>query len=313
MIFTLLTLHIKQLGRLLREIGPFRSLVLVALVAFTLARASSLTPPFTYILAAFVVLLLASLHVFRKDKTFLRILGARSYLLYAVEYHLLASPFYLLFLLNRQWLPVLGVAVAVGLIPLLTLSVRRSRSAAYPLTILPAQAFEWKSGLRRHGLTVGLLYGLALACYPYPFIALAVVVLFTLLVTTFYDESESRPMVDAFAASPQAFLLSKWRTQLTLFWTGCAPLLLIFIVAYPEYGYVLPVLFVVSSLIQVLSINLKYSLYEPGLSLNKSIFMAIYFLSLFVPYFVPVPLVMSVYYYRRARRNLQPYLHASHQ
>ena len=100
--------------------------------------------------------------------------------------------------------------------------------------------------------------------------------------------------------------------ELTLFWLGCAPLLLLFLLTNSTYWYVLLVWVVVSSVIQVLSISLKYGFYEPGLALNKDVFMGIYFLSLFVPYFVPVPLVMLFYYYRRATRNLQTYLDASH-
>ena len=312
MILTLLTLHARQLGRLAGEIGGFRSLVLLALLAFTLARVATLEPPLTYAVATLLVFLLASLHVFRKDNTFLKIVGAHYYGLYATEYHLLVSPFYGVFLLQSQWLTLLGMLVAVSLVPLLRVTFRPRTSGICGLPLVPPEAFEWKSGLRRYGVIIGSLYFLALVCYPYPFVALAVVVVFTLLVTTFYNESESRLMVDVYTTSPRAFLLTKWRIQLTLFWAGCAPLLLIFALAYPKYWYVLLVLFVVSSIIQVLGINLKYSLYEPGRSLNKDIFMAIYFLSLFVPYFVPVPLAMAFHYYRRAHRNLQTYLDDSY-
>ena len=312
MILTFLVLHAKQGGRLLKELGIIRSLTVLALLTFTLARTYTLEPPLTYVLAAFVVFLLVSLHTARKDKDFLKMLNIQTYELFAVEYHLLASPFYVIFLLNQRWWPLIGVAVGVCLVPLLTLNFRRRAGVVRALAFIPAEAFEWKSGLRRHGIIIALLYLLALGCYSYPFVALAVVVVFTLLVTTFHNESESRPMVDALAGSPTAFLVAKWRTQLVLFWTGCLPLLLIFLGALPEYWYVVPVLFIVSSIIQVLSINLKYALYEPGLTLNKDVFMAIYLLSLFVPYFVPVPLVMAFYYYRRANRNLQTYLDDSY-
>lgn len=285
---------------------------MLVLLAFTLTRTYTLEPPLTYALAVLLVFLLASLHTFREDHTFLKILGVRSYRLYIVEYHLLAAPFYVEFLLNGRWGELMAVLAMVSFIPLLNVRIQRKANTARSLAIIPSEAFEWKSGLRRHGMLIGLLYLLALMCYPYPFVALLVIVVFTFIVTTFYNESEPRAMVEAFEASPSTFLLGKWRVQLTLFWLGCAPLLLIFLLANSAYWYVLLVWVIVSSIIQVLSINLKYGLYEPGLTLNKDIFMFIYSLSLFVPYFVPVPLVMLFYYYRRATKNLQTYLDASH-
>lgn len=312
MALSLFVLHAKQFGRLLKEVGLFRSLVLLALLTFVLVRAYTIEPPLTYGLAALLVSLLSSLHAFRKDKVFLRVLGLQEYLLYAVQYHLLVSPFYAIFLLNRRWWSLMAVVIGVCLVPLLTPSFQHQVGTVRPLAFVPPEAFEWKSGLRRYGIIIGLLYLIALVGYPYPFVALAVIIVFTLLATTFYNESEPRPMVDVFVGSPTAFLIAKWRIQLMLFWTGCLPLLLIFLWALPEYWYVALVLGVVSSIIQVLSINLKYSLYEPGLSLNKGIFMFIYFLSLFVPYFVPVPLAMALYYYRRANQNLQTYLDDSY-
>ncbi len=285
---------------------------MLSLLVFTLARTYTLEPPLTYAVAAFLVFLLASLHILREDHTFLKILDVRRYRLYAVEYHLLATPIYAEFLLNGRWVELTAVVAAVSFVPLLNLSIQRKANTAYSLAIIPPEAFEWKSGLRRHGILIGLLYLAALVCYPYPFIALLVIVVFTFVVTTFYNEPEPRVMVEAFGGSPATFLRSKWRVQLTLFWLGCAPLLLLFLLVNADYWYVLLVWVIVSSIIQVLSINLKYGLYEPGLRLNKDVFMAIYFLSLFVPYFVPVPLLMLFYYYRRATKNLQTYLDASH-
>ena len=312
MILIFLELHTKQLGRLLKELGLVRSLIVLALLAFTLARTYTLEPPLTYALVALLVFLLTSLHTFRKDRAFLKILGVQSYRLYAVEYHLLATPFYIELLLNGRWVELMAVLATVSFIPLLSVSIQRKANTARGLAALPPEAFEWKSGLRRHGMLIGLLYLLALMCYSYPFVALLVIVVFTFIVTTFYNESEPRAMVEAFGGSPATFLLGKWRVQLTLFWLGCAPLLLLFLLANSAYWYVLLVWVIVSSIIQVLSINLKYGLYEPGLTLNKDLFMFIYSLSLFVPYFVPVPFVMLCYYYRRASKNLQTYLDASH-
>lgn len=309
MIITLLKLHLKQLGRLLRELGMIRGVIVLALVFFTLARIYTLTPPLTYIVIAIVFLSLASLHVSRKDKTFLQLISDQTRSLYLVEYHLLASPVYLEFLLNSWWVEVAGLLVGITLIPLANVRSNAKASRIRSLSFIPASAFEWKSNLRKQGLWIGLLYVLALVLYSYPFVTLVVIVIFTFIVTTFYNESEPRSMVEVFAdSSPRAFLWQKGKVHLLLFWAGCLPLLLVFLLMNTKYWYVLVIWFFISSVIQLLSIMLKYCFYEPGNTLNKNVFMFIYFLSLFVPFFVPVPLVMLINYYGRAKNNLSTYL-----
>ena len=311
MVIHVLMLRLNQLIRLAREIGVIRTGVVVLLLALVMARINTLTGPLTYLVVTLLVLQLTLVHLFRKDKTFLQQLGIRRPMLYLAEYHALASPVTLLLLLNRHWGALSLLVATVSVIPWLSVTLLTARTGnAWSLRFIPPHAFEWKSGLRQRGGLIGSLYALALVLSPYPFATLLVIIAFTFIVTTFYNESESRQLVGVFADSPTHFLLKKGRTQLALFWSGCAPLLLIFLVVNPRYWYVLLIWGFVSSIIQLLSIHLKYSLYEPGTTLNKDVFMAIYFLSLFVPFFVPVPLVMMVHYYRRAHRNLTNYLSA---
>ncbi|MGB3586616.1 MAG: hypothetical protein WBA23_08760 [Tunicatimonas sp.] len=309
MVIILLKLHLRQLGRSLRALGIIRSIFVLALLFFTLTRIHTATPPITYVVTALVFLSLASLHTFRKDKVFLQLLDVQPRLLYLIEYHLLASPLYVLFLLNFRWLEVASLLVAVTLIPFINMNLTAQAGQIRSLSFVPAPAFEWKSNLRKQRIWIGLLYISALVLYAYPFVTLLVIVIFTFVVTTFYNEAEPRSMVEVFAdISPRTFLWQKGKAHLLVFWVGCLPLVLIFLVVNTEYWYVLVIWFFVSSIIQLLSIMLKYSFYQPGHTLNNNVFMFIYFLSLFVPFFVPVPLVMLINYYRRAKNNLRPYL-----
>jgi hypothetical protein len=312
MILTFLLLHLKQLFRLLKELGIIRSLILLFLAGAAMARAFTLSPSRPDLLCFVLVLSLFSLHTFRKDKAFLKILPVRRYLLYFVEYHLIASPFYLRLLLDRHGMIALLAFAAISLIPFVNIRLNRNGSSFTRLNFIPSEAFEWKSGLRKHGLLIAVLYLLSLSLYQYPYVAFVVIVIFTLISTTFYNEAEPQQMVEVFQLAPRQFMFRKWEMQLMLFWTGCIPLMLIYLFANFAYWYVLPVLVLVSSIIQILSINLKYSFYAPGESINKTIFIAIYVLSLFVPFFVPVPLVMMLNYQRKAMINLKGYLNDSY-
>ncbi|WPP50298.1 hypothetical protein [Catalinimonas niigatensis] len=279
------------------------------LAVFAIASAFTLSPE---LLGLVLFLLLFSLHTFRNDKAFLKILPIRRYLLYCVEYHLIASPFYLQFLLHQQWIISLIAFATISLIPFVDIRLNSKRSFFTRIHFIPSEAFEWKSGIRKQGLLIAILYLIALSLYQYPYVALVGIVIFTLISTTFYNEDEPQQMVGVFQLSPRPFLFRKWKMQLLLFWTGCIPLMLIYLFANPAYWYILPVLILLSSVIQILSINLKYSFYAPGASMDKSIFIVIYVLSLFVPFFVPVPLVMMFNYQRKAVTNLKAYLDDSY-
>ncbi|MEK6478935.1 hypothetical protein WJR50_15420 [Catalinimonas sp. 4WD22] len=309
MILSFLSLHLKQLIRVLKELGLFRCLIVLVLLSFALARVFTLSPD---LLCFVLIFSLFSLHILRKDKAFLKFLPIRRYLLYAVEYHLIASPFYVRLLLDQQWITSLLSFTATSIIPFVNVILMSNGAALHRLKLIPAESFEWKSGIRKHSFIITALYMLAISLYQYPYVAFVVLVLFTLLSTTFYNEGEPLQMVEVFQLAPRQFMFMKWKMQLLLFWTGCTPLMLIYLLGNTAYWYVLPVLILVCSVIQILSINLKYSFYVPGESVDKSIFIAIYVLSLFVPFFVPVPLVMMFNYQHKAIVNLKAYLNDSY-
>ena len=105
------------------------------------------------------------------------------------------------------------------------------------------------------------------------------------------------------------FGLDQFQSQLIDFAFLILPLISIFLVVNIRYWYVLAIFLIISAIIQTLSICLKYAFYEPGRTINKSIFITVYALSIFVPFFVPVPLIMMVHYFRKAESNLNHFLY----
>ena len=148
---TFLILRAKQAGRLFRELGVVRGLIVLLLLTIASVRMYTLEPPFTYGMAVLLFLSLLSLHVFRQDKIFLAVLGIRSYWLFLLEYHLLASPVYLIFLLNGRWIEAASVGATVSLIPVVRLRFTRQQSVVRRLPFIFPEAFEWKSRLRKQG------------------------------------------------------------------------------------------------------------------------------------------------------------------
>lgn len=308
MIAAFARLRFKQCTRFLIELGIIRSVILLFIFFVVLSSSLTIAALYPSLSCIFLLIVIFSLHTIRGDKTFLKILHLNTFRLYLAEYHFISSPIYFSLLLHNHWIEALWGFAGVSVIPKLNFFMSNENKAFLKLNFLPAEAFEWKSGLRKNYITVLFLYILAIVLFQFPMFAFLVIVIFTFVGITFYNESESRQMVEVFAVSAKQFIRRKGKNQLTIFWIGCLPLILIFLIVNKEYWYVLPAVVIISSIIQLVSIHLKYTFYEPGKTIDNSIFMIVYFFSLFVPFFVPVPLAMLFYYYHKATSNLKNYL-----
>ena len=310
-------LYIRQLQRLLSELGLWRRIFLLLLVIMLFSVLISKVHSHSPLIAVAAFVSISTLHFQRKDMRFLKIVNINEKLLYFVHYHLLSLPLYLIFGIFLQLIPLLLLFTGISLIPFLSFSNQfPGNSFSFKglnlLKFLPLFNFEFLSGLRKHKIYLLILYALALVFFQYPLVALFVMIIFTFIATSFYNEAEPWIMLEVYQLSPRRFLLSKIKRHLATFWILCLPLMVLFLIRQPEYWYVTGVLIILSSVIQALSICLKYAFYEPGKNFDNSIFMVMYGLSLLVIFFIPVPFVMLVYYFRKATQNLNHYLYDYH-
>lgn len=310
-------LYLRQLGRLLTELGLWRKVmaVFLAVVFLFLLGSKVKTDPGLIILAVFA--LVASVHFQRNDRHFLKIVNIDEKALFFIHYHLIAAPAYFLLVIFQQFMPFLYLLVGISILPFLSFTnpFAGFGSSFQNLTLfknLPRFSFEFISGLRKNKVWLIILYTLAVVFFQYPMVPFCAIIVFTFITTSFYNESEPWIMLEVYQLPPRKFLLQKIKSHLSAFWILCLPLIFLFLLQEAAYWYVMPVLMVVSSVIQSLSICLKYTFYEPGKNFDNSIFMVIYGLSLLVIFFIPVPFVMLVYYFRKATQNLNHYLYDYH-
>jgi hypothetical protein len=306
---TLISIRFRQLLRYTVELGIFRGMVAILLLLFFYVSALQTFSP--WLTAGIIGGLLISIHTTRLDKTFLSIIKVRSTLVFFVEYLLLALPFLVPLLLKNHWQPALSLFGVTLFLPLLNVRITdTSRRFRWVVAWLPAAMFEWKSGLRKHFFSLLIIYAIGLFCYNFTVAAPIALLLLTLINCDFYVATESREMLEAFEMPPGKLLHLKLKNQLTIFWLLCLPLLMVFILFHGTYWYVLPVVMLLCTVLQVLSILLKYAVYSPHENLQGNfLLIGLSIIFFFFPFLLPLPFLWIVKYYKKAMNNLHFYLH----
>ena len=303
-------LHLHQLLRALKEIGLGRLILLGPMGLYLLLRMVFLPmemPSFGWLPP---VLLILTIQVSRKDFGFLRLLYFSTYRLLASEYLLLALPWSIVYLIDGNGLfSLIGPACAV-VAPLIKVNLDRLKGGFdWAGNIFPVEAFEWKSGVRKHFLSLAIVYILCLVFCQFVASGLAYIALMTGFIIEFFTQAESRPMIQAISASPNRFLWQRIRLQLAIFWLLALPHVGLFLIFHHTYWYILLYFVVMFSIVQAFYVAFKYAAYRPDASLKgNTLMMAFVWGSCFIPFFTPIPILMLIWNLMRAGTNLRFYM-----
>ena len=258
-----------------------------------------------------------SLHFLRRDHRFLNILSTQTYKIYFQEYFCLISPILILLSLNQHWLLVIILLSALVLmitvlnfIPFQTLW-RPISFFTFPLLLhfIPPFLFEWRSGFRRSGIQVLVIYSLALGLSFLPFASLFLLALLTFVMSGFYTDGESLSILNAGLLSPKEFLQKKIFVHCKYTSIGLLPVLGVYFVQHPADWYFIPIAWCVYMVNIVYFITLKYALYRPDKKLvAETVWTAILFVSTLIPFLFPMPFLIAHRNYSLAKINLKSYL-----
>ena len=310
MVKTFTQLRLRQAGRILAELGPFR-IAGILFLGFGLIGTVSSSPLLLVLSGGGLIF---NAHFNRQDKRFLRVLRARRYLLYVAEYSMMASPFLLGLLLWEAWELSGILALLLLSVPLLDFtlnSIPKFRLRKWPF--IPHAAYEWKAGLRKNGWFIGILMITGFALAVYPLAMLAVILALSLATSGFWLQCESRPMIQAHGLAPKAFLLRRLTMQLALTAVLWVPFMLIFLYHLPAYWYALLYISLTGVGIQAFAVVFKYAVYEPGKAVHINLLFIVFVaFCYFIPFFIPVGPLLAIRYFNRAQTKLSPYLHAYH-
>lgn len=250
-------------------------------------------------------------HGTRTDERFLRTAGAPHRRIYAVEYAAASLPASILLLVSPfPWTAAAPfVAVLAALLPAGTLRARQVRRSAAVRVPGPADAFEWKAGLRGSAPGVLMVYVMAGVLARYPAAALLGIVVLAWIAAAMYQEGEGWPMLEALGRAPARFLRRKIAHALGYWTMLAAPLCILVLILHAALWPVLAAVLAGCAVIVAGAVLLKYALYHEGRppSVAGLLGLVAVTASVAVP---PVALFLLHRLWRMAVRNLDPYLYA---
>lgn len=311
---TLLHIRLLQGIRQLRKAGIFPTVLLLLgcfLIFYKIHQLKIESREERLLLSFWCGSFLWGIQVARKDKRFLEMLYPEHFSNYIrLEYLLFSLPFTLAFLFSPVKMIAFGLVISCLIVPIVkkTIELKKGTSIILLKALIPPANFEWNAGMRKHQYAILLLYviGVVLSFFHVVgFLALSIICFIT---NTFFQESESYVVLTLTAQDEKAFLHHKLGSQLSLFLKITSPLLVIYLLQYPQYWIVLMALYstyIVNYLVFILS---KYKAYYPNTkATGNSVLLGFVILSLLVPFFLPMSFVLIGLYYKKALTHLRPY------
>jgi len=311
MIAKILKIRIKQLSRIIHQIGIFRTLFLSVLLSFTVLFLflATLSKSNIEIITAAYLLLILIIHLKRKDKFFLNFYSDNPQRIFFVEYFLLSLPLILSLIYSRLWYYLIISTTLLIIISFLKINIKKSSANTIFQKFIPDDNFEWKSGIRKNLIFIILIWFAGITTSFY--IASVPIAIFILGITVlgFYETPEPLQILIANELNVRKFLSKKIKNHLAIFSVLLVPLALLFTIFNTEYYYIVLIEYVILSFLLVYTILLKYAFYQPNIKSGTiQIFTMIGIIGIFIPVFIPVILLLSIKFLFQAFNNLKFYL-----
>lgn len=252
-------------------------------------------------------LLVLVVHQSRKDKEFVLKHISNPYIEMMLEYLILVSPFLVFGIYFLRWESILLLLIFICIIPYINVVTKQEKYSAV-IKIIPAGLFEWKSGVRRVFWPFVLLYIAAVASSWFKILPLILMWLLTTLMMSFYDENESLLILGEYETNHIAFIKKKIVSHVKLLLILYGPLLIVNVLFNPDYLLIVLLFLAAQITLLVFAITTKYKNYVPNTRLfNNSNFTALMALFGALPGFFLMPLVLTLFNYKKAIANLKPY------
>lgn len=297
-------IHILRYLRMINQLGLFRVIIVLIIIGYGLK--ATLKPGMLQLQALAVLSLITSSHFNRKDHVLLNNLGLNRPGYFILFYILIVSPFLILYLLWPDFIAVLMLIAGIIVVSLITQPIHFQPKFSLPaFHFLPADAWEWRVGLRRNIWLVLIAYLLPVLFFRFDYIFPASILLIALITNSFLVNHEPMVMIEALMVSGKRFFVRKLMIQCALFLTLSVPLAVVSLILFPESIRPLILVLVNSLIVQVFAVSLKYAGYHPGHQnpFHMALVAPLNF-AFIIPVFLPLPLIMSLVFGPKAIRQL---------
>lgn len=308
---TLLYIRARQIKREVDSLGLYLIIFIIIAAVF------SLVTFFQYKNAQqawFVVALLSiaclAIQYNRKDKQFIYKQLHKPHLQIFLEYLILTLPFSITSLFTKNWFCFPALVLVLICITFLKFQFKHKAVFKHLSRLIPASNFEWISGIRKQFIPFISFYLLAVAFCWVRILPLILLWLLTIIISSFYLENEPLHILREGNKRANRFLLNKIKSNIK--YILILYLFPVIINAFFVREFLMITLFFIPVQIALVcfAVSLKYCTYKPQTSqLGNNIAFSIVALLSAMPYFLPIPVILSIVYFYKAENNLKTYLH----
>lgn len=293
-----------------RDLGIWAILIAGGIFYFCLEFASD-TDRNSYILIGIVLIAMYTYHANRNDRNFLSHYLKRPLLQVLVNYNFSIVPASLALIINHYPLNAFGLHLLVSCIAFINFRSSRQR-LLFVNRFIPADQFEWISGLRKNFYQILVLLLLAIFLSPVKLFCLAALLLLNTIFLGFYTLHEPLLMLNPKFLSPEVFLNQKVNYLLKMIVIINTPLLLVNALFHPDSAWFSACFLIALILLGSCVVYIKYARYQPNLSQGFTIDQVILFGSLLFPYLLPLSLYLYYSNRKKAIAQLNYLQHDSH-
>jgi hypothetical protein len=291
--------------QLRRDLGYW--VPIIALTIFWICKEISADTIHAWVLSATLVFGFYQYHVNRKDKIFTRTYLAHGSVQVLLNYNVSLLPATVGMMWSGRWLQALCCHLLVSVIPVINTDIRFPKLRVAGKWV-PAAHFEWLSGIRQHFFSIVFLSLLALFLSPVKLFGVAALFLLNCVFLGFYSLSEPRIMLNPHALPIRDFLARKTRFFLLAISLVNLPVLLINSIFNPEVTWINGGFLCGFLLLAANMVHIKYAGYEPNQNQGFSGDMLVLVTSIFIPYLLPVGILLYFHNRKKSRQHLTYYL-----
>ena len=307
----ILKVRLKQIKREALTLGTayvFFFLILFVFIAIGLLDQFSKSPNCFY-LSGLIAFLIFSIQVNRKDKRFIRTASENAYKAVFTEYFILSLPFTAMSLFTPNWYCFILTTGAIFIASFIDITFNQTTKIKNLSKYIPPNNFEWIGGVRKNLYLILFIYILALALCFLNFVSLFLLWFLSTIILSFYIECEPLNLLLLNEEKPGRFLIKKTKEHAKIFIFFTLPILIAYTIFNFETFWITVFIFCCFLINLFFGITLKYSSYQPNekLVVNNTL-MAIAQTGIIIPFLIPIPLLMSLRNYQRAKENLSNYL-----
>jgi hypothetical protein len=301
----------KQIFRVLKDIGIGHLIILTPILFIgVLGVLQLILTNHNFTIAGFLLFSLAGNHWNRKDRFFLEQLSLPIAIIFCLDYGILCSPFIACFIFWAKWqnliVLIIGICILALVKPPYHKGINKKTFFFFSLEWIPLELFEWRAGLRKNIWSFIFLYLLGLGLCFYPVTAPAIVFFMAFGVTTFFQFFENKDLLLAINHDKK-LLQKKTLGSLKLFNLLMLPhyLLFAFLNPHPKYLGAFAIVIIISQLIIIFSIAMKYKTYSfHEHKIYNSLPLAIFVACWTLPFLWPIPIFMIIHFWKKAKENL---------